>query len=87
MDGRPSETVALLTSLPPEQLNAPRWLRLNRAHWGIETGLPARRDVSRRGDETRMRSRNAVWVANIQPLHFAGHWLASIICDTQHPVC
>ena len=33
------ETVALVTSLPPAELNAAQWLRHNRAAWGIENGL------------------------------------------------
>jgi hypothetical protein len=40
------ETVALLTSLPPPQLNAKQWLADNRAAWGIEYGLHLRLDVS-----------------------------------------
>ena len=65
VDGRPAETVALLTSRPPEELNAARWLARNRQHWGIENGLHARLDVSRRDDECRLRNRNAVWVHGI----------------------
>jgi len=57
--------VALLTSRPDEELNATRWLALNRRHWGIENGLHARLDVSRRDDECRLRNRNAVWVHGI----------------------
>ena len=60
MDGRSAETVMLLTSRPAEQLNATRWLALNRQHWGIENGLHARLDVSRRDDECRLRNRNAL---------------------------
>jgi len=33
------ETVALLTSLPPHQLNAAQWLADNRSAWGIENPL------------------------------------------------
>lgn len=62
VDGHPSETVALVSSRPPEQLPAARWLQLNRQHWGIESGLHARLDVSRRDDQCRLRRRNAVWV-------------------------
>lgn len=62
VDGRQAETVALITSLPPEQLTAARWLERNRQHWGIENGLHARLDVSRRDDQCRLRNRNAVWV-------------------------
>ncbi len=62
MDGRPAENVTLITSLPPEQLDAARWLERNRQHWGIENGLHARLDLSRRDDECRLKNRNAVWV-------------------------
>lgn len=54
--------MALVTSLPPGQLSAAGWLERNRQHWGIENGLHARLDVSRRDDQCRLRSRNAVWV-------------------------
>ena len=49
------ETVALVTSLPPEQLNATQWLRDNRAAWGIENGLHQRLDVSHLDDQCRVR--------------------------------
>ena len=62
VEGRTAEEVALLTSLPPARLDARRWLELNRAHWGIENGLHARLDVSRRDDQSRLRAPNAVWV-------------------------
>lgn len=65
VDGREAETVALITSRPPAELSAARWLELNRQHWGIENGLHARLDVSRRDDECRLRNRNAVWVHGI----------------------
>jgi len=65
VDGREAETVALITSRPPAELSAARWLALNRQHWGIENGLHARLDVSRRDDECRLRNRNAVWVHGI----------------------
>ena len=57
--------MALITSLPPGQLTAARWLERNRQHWGIENGLHARLDVSRRDDQCRLRHRNAVWVHGI----------------------
>jgi len=57
VDGRPAETMALITSLPPAQLCAARWRKCNRQHWGIENGLHARLD-----DQCRLRNRNAVWV-------------------------
>jgi hypothetical protein len=65
VDGREAETVALITSRPPAELSPARWLELNRQHWGIENGLHARLDVSRRDDECRLRNRNAVWVHGI----------------------
>ena len=36
--------VALVTSLPPSELNAAQWLEDNRAAWGIESGLHQRLD-------------------------------------------
>jgi hypothetical protein len=62
VEGQAPVTVALLTSLPPARLDAARWLERNRQAWGIETGLHARLDVSRRDDQSRLRARNAVWV-------------------------
>jgi hypothetical protein len=49
------ETVALVTSLPPEELNATQWLKDNRAGWGIENGLHLRLDVSHLDDQCRVR--------------------------------
>jgi len=49
------EMVALLTSLPPHQLNAEEWLADNRAAWGIENGLHLRLDVSHLDDQCRVR--------------------------------
>ena len=49
------ETVALVTSLPPHQLNASQWLADNRAAWGIENGLHLRLDVSHLDDQCRVR--------------------------------
>ncbi len=49
------ETVALVTSLPPAELNAAQWLEYNRAAWGIESGLHQRLDVSHRDDQCRVR--------------------------------
>lgn len=49
------ETVALVTSLRPEQLNARQWLQDNRAAWGIENGLHQRLDVSHLEDLCRVR--------------------------------
>ena len=49
------ETVALVTSLPPAELNAAQWLKDNRAAWGIESGLHQRLDVSHLDDQCRVR--------------------------------
>lgn len=49
------EVVALVTSLPPEQLPAAQWLKDNRAAWGIESGLHQRLDVSHHDDHCRIR--------------------------------
>ena len=49
------ETVALVTSLPPEALTAAQWLKDNRAAWGIESGLHQRLDVSHLDDQCRVR--------------------------------
>ena len=49
------ETVALVTSLPPEELHAAPWLKDNRAAWGIESGLHQRLDVSHLDDQCRVR--------------------------------
>jgi predicted transposase YbfD/YdcC len=49
------ETVALVTSLLPAELNAAQWLRNNRAAWGIESGLHQRLDVSHLDDQCRVR--------------------------------
>jgi hypothetical protein len=49
------EVVALVTSLPPEELSAAQWLKYNRAAWGIESGLHQRLDVSHHDDLCRVR--------------------------------
>jgi hypothetical protein len=50
------EIVALVTSLPPQDLKAAQWLADNRAAWGIESGLHQRLDVSHRDDQCRVRT-------------------------------
>lgn len=52
--GRKDEEVALVTSLPPDQLEASRWLQINRDGWGIENGLHQRLDVSLNDDRCRV---------------------------------
>lgn len=59
--GRQDETVALVTSLPPQELAAPQWLLANRQAWGIENGLHQRLDVSLNDDRCRVRNPNALW--------------------------
>lgn len=49
------ETVALVTSLPPQSLDATQWLQYNRAAWAIESGLHQRLDVSHLDDQCRVR--------------------------------
>jgi len=60
--GRKDETVALITSQPPEQLNAEQWLHANRQGWGIENGLHQRLDVSLHDDCCRVRQPNGLWI-------------------------
>ncbi len=56
------EIVHLVTSVPPERLNATQWLQSVRAYWGIEGGLHQRLDASTNEDQCRVRDRNGVWV-------------------------
>jgi len=59
------ETVALVTSLPPEELNAAQWLQANRAAWGIESGLHQRLDVSHHDDLCRVRKPQSMRVIGL----------------------
>jgi len=64
--GRKPETVALLTSAPPERLDASKWLQLNRAGFGgIENGLHQRLDISYNDDRCRVRDPNGMHVLAI----------------------
>ena len=64
--GRKPETVALLTSAPPQALDAQTWLRLNRAGFGgIENGLHQRLDVSHNDDRCRIGHPYAMFVAGL----------------------
>lgn len=56
------ETVWLLTSREPDQMNAEQWLKFQRQYWGIESGLHQRLDVSGNEDRCRVRTRNAAWI-------------------------
>lgn len=60
--GRKNETVALVTNIPPGQLDAKDWLAANRQAWGIENGLHQRLDVSLNDDRCRVRNANGLWV-------------------------
>ena len=60
--GRKDEIVALITSLPPERLDAKEWLLANRQAWGIENGLHQRLDISLNDDRCRVRNAHGLWV-------------------------
>jgi hypothetical protein len=60
--GRKDEAVALITSAPPQRLNALQWLKLNRAGWGIESGLHQRLDISYNDDRCRVQSDKGIWI-------------------------
>lgn len=60
--GRKDETVALVTSLLADQLNAQQWLQTNRQAWGIENGLHQRLDTSLNDDRCRVRSTNGLLI-------------------------
>ncbi len=59
------ETVALVTSLPPQELSAEQWPRFNRAAWGIEAGLHQRLDVSHHDDLCRIRRPHSMLVVGM----------------------
>lgn len=59
-EGKPPETVELITSRPARELSERDWLAANIAHWDIETGLHARLDASRNDDRCRLRRARAV---------------------------
>src|SRR5271165_2944669 len=61
-EGRKDELVALITSVEPSRLDATNWLRLNRDHWGIESGLHQRLDISHNDDRCRVRNDNGMLV-------------------------
>ena len=63
--GRQDEEVALITSAPPQRLNAKTWLRLNRQGWGIESGLHQRLDVSYNDDRCRVKSDKGMLILGI----------------------
>lgn len=59
------ETVALVTSLPPQSLDAAQWLQDNRAAWGIESGLHQRLDISHQDDQCRVRKPKSMRVTGM----------------------
>jgi len=61
-EGRKDERVALITSLPPQELAAQEWLLANRQAWGIESGLHQRLDISHNDDRCRVRNANGLWI-------------------------
>lgn len=64
--GRQDEHITLLSSAEPEKLDAPTWLKLNRAGFGgIENGLHQRLDVSHNDDRCRIRNSPAMFVAGL----------------------
>jgi len=65
-DGRQPETVALLTSAPPQELDAQNWLRsIGLGFGGIENGLHQRLDASYDDDLCRVRNPNGMQVLGI----------------------
>ena len=60
--GREDEEVALITSAPPQRLDASAWLHGNRQGWGIESGLHQRLDVSYNDDRCRVRSDQGLFI-------------------------
>jgi hypothetical protein len=62
-DGRHDEHITLLTSAPPQKLDAQKWLQLNRSGFGgIENGLHQRLDVSHNDDRCRIRTAPGMFV-------------------------
>jgi hypothetical protein len=58
--------LALITSAPPEKLDAQKWLEFNQTVFGgIENGLHQRLDVSHNDDRCRIRHPNAMFVAGL----------------------
>ncbi len=65
-EGRKEENVCLITSAPPERLDARKWLELNRLGFGgIENGLHQRLDASHNDDRCRIRHGYAMLVAGL----------------------
>jgi hypothetical protein len=60
--GRQEEQVALITSASSQRLAALQWLQVNRAGWGIESGLHQRLDISYNDDRCRVQSPSGIWI-------------------------
>lgn len=60
-----TETVYLISSLTPEQLDARGWLQLKRGYWVIESRLHQALDVSLDEDRSRVRHPNAALVLGL----------------------
>ena len=85
-----------ITSLTRKQASPLRLLNIRRTHWGIETGLHYRRDVTLKEDATRMTSGdmgkvmasiNNLILALIRQAHFyyaaeARRWFAAHLSET-----
>ena len=72
------ERELLLTSLPPDALNAAEMLKMDREYWGIESGLHQRLDVSSLEDKSRVRKPHASFNLGLfrrAAISFAVHWL------------
>ena len=60
-----TETVPLIRSLTPKQLDARGWLKLKRGYWVIESRLHHALDVSLDEDRSRVRQPNAALVLGL----------------------
>jgi len=58
------EVVALVTSLPPQELSAAQWLKDNRAAWGAES-MHQRLDASHLDDQCRIRQPQSMLVVGM----------------------
>lgn len=63
---RDDEHVCLVTDAEPVELDAQKWLQLNRAGFGgIENGLHQRLDISQNDDRCRIRQSKGMWVVGM----------------------
>lgn len=76
-----TETIWIITSLPPEEADEKRLAALVRAHWSIENQLHWRRDVSFQEDRSRVRHRHGARnMATLRNLAIA--WQAHAVSGT-----